>query len=154
MEKQYRIKQIGGKFFLQAKKFLFWHNVWVYERHISIAECEHVWKSFGHRSFSRSSSASLSFLEGTLYCFRSLEEAKKFLNDYVLRPHIFEYKGHTIIETYNGYFVDVTCNVYTGEYNHETYYDIVAKSYEKIKEEIDEFETKWAESKVRKVYKV
>lgn len=153
MEKQYRIKQEGVEFIPQVRNFLFWRDIKVYKSSRMEYVTERVIDSTFKRCTPHDYSYGMVSLKKNRICFSSLEKAEKFINEYGRVNNFFEYKGHKIIKTYSGHFVDVSCNKFFGEWG-KTYYANYSRSIEDIEVVIDEFETKWAESKVRKVYKV
>ena len=150
---KYRIKQKGRVFYPQEKTFIFWHRCKDY-----IASCIngtwHCTKSPLRRSEERAQVGIGDVeLKTKLFCFETLERAKIYLNGYKRRStQNLTYKGHRIIETYNSTFVDVSCNVYY--FYSSVAYSLNSKSLDGLKFEIDRFEKKWEESKIRKTYKV
>lgn len=152
MSKQYRIKQDGTKFIPQSRNFLFWRDIKVYESSRMEYSTERVIDS-AKRCIPHAYSYGMVSLEKNRIFFSSLDKAEKFINEYCRVNNVFEYKGHKIIKTYSGHFVDVSCNKFFGEWG-STYYSNYSRDIEDIEVVIDEFESKWAESKVRKVYKV
>jgi hypothetical protein len=153
MSKQYRIKQDGIQFIPQVRNFLFWRDIKVYDSSRMEYSTERVIDSIFKRCMPNGYSYGMVSLKKNHICFSSLETAEKFINEYGRVNNVFEYKGHKIIKTYSRHFVDVSCNKFFGEWGN-TYYSNYSRSIEDIEVIIDEFEAKWAESKVRKIYKV
>ena len=150
---KYRIKQKGRVFYPQEKTFIFWHRC-KDNFALSIDGTWHCTKSPLRRSEERVQVGVGDIeLQTVIYSFKTLDEAKMYLNGYKRRStQNLTYKGHRIIETYNSTFIDVSCNVYY--YDFGVAYSLSSKSLDDLKFEIDRFEKKWEESKIRKTYKV
>lgn len=152
---KYRIKQKGNKFYIQEKKLLFWNYV-----------IDSKTRSWTHSSwddlflskglFVPSYSDSQMFITGltlnfSAYYSTSLEEAREYLIDYKRRLQNLYYRKHRIIETQDGYFIDISSNIYYRRYEGYIYF-LYSKDYEELKQLIDKFEEYRKTSKIRRTY--
>lgn len=152
---KYRIKRKDNKFYPEKKKFLFWNRISCYESFYGVITAEPVHSSPFRRCFEMlQASPSFIMLEKKYFYFNSFEDAMSFINDYEKKPKRFNYKKHIILKTYNGDFIDLSCNVYIGKYWGDVYYGISAINLDSIKTKIDKFEEEWEEKVKTKIYNV